>query len=309
MKLIDKEIAGPKRDYVGYGRHLPKVYWPNGAKVAINFVINYEEGSERMKPLGDIENEGAAEFPQPLPNEFRDLCTESIYEYGSRAGIWRLQRLFDDTHVPATIFGCAVAFERNPEVGEWIREAGHDVCCHGWRWEEVFRLSREEEKNHMKRAIASIEESCGTRPLGWYCRYGASVNTRELIVEEGGFLYDSDSYNDDLPYFTNVNENKHLIIPYSMTLNDAKFILTNGYGSPTAFYDHLKRALDYLWDEGETHPKMMSIGLHPRMIGQPARISALKEFIQYAQQKGDIWFARRLDIANWWLRESENFKR
>lgn len=307
MILQDMDVPGPKRDYVGYGRYVPKVYWPNEARVAINIVINYEEGSERSKPLGDKENEGSAEFPKPLEPELRDLCVESIYEYGSRAGIWRLQRLFDELNVPVSIFGCAVALERNPEVCEWIKEAGHDVVAHGWRWEEVFRLTRDQEREHMKKAIKSIERTCGTRPLGWYCRYGASVNTRELVVEDGGFLYDSDAYNDDLPYFTRVNGHKHLIVPYSLTVNDAKFVLPQGYSSPTDFYDHAKRALDYLWDEGATHPKMMSIGLHPRQIGQPSRISALKQFIEYAQVKGGIWFARRLDIANWWLKESGNF--
>lgn len=302
MELYDNDIDGPKRDYVGYGRHVPKVNWPNGARVAVNIIINYEEGSERMKPLGDQESEGLAEIPYPIDNKYRDLCTESIYEYGSRAGIWRLQRLFDDLRVPVTFFGCAVAFERNPEVCEWIREAEHDVCSHGWRWEEVFRLTREEERDHIKRAVESIEKTCGSRPVGWYCRYGPSVNTRELVVEEGGFMYDSDAYNDDLPYFTEVNEKKHLVIPYSLTLNDTKFVLPQGFGSPTGFYDYLKRALDYLWDEGETYPRIMNIGLHPRLIGQPSRISALKEFILYAQQKEKVWFARRLDIANHWLK-------
>lgn len=300
-KLIDMDIPGPKRDYIGYGKEGLAAKWPNNARVVINIAVNYEEGSEQMKPLGDTENEGFVEFNPLMPHHMRDLAVESVYEYGSRVGIWRLQRLFDELNVPITLFGCAVALERNPEVGQWVQEAGHDVCAHGWRWEKVWNLSREVEKQHIDWAVKSIEKTCGIAPQGWYCRYGPSENTRELLVEHGGFLYDSDAYNDEIPYYTNVNGKKHLVVPYSQTLNDGKFVRPQGYGSATDFLDSLKRTLDYLWEEGETHPKMMSIGLHPRIIGQPYRMSALKEFIQYAQQKERVWIARRLDIANHWL--------
>jgi len=303
------EIEGPVRDYIGYGRNIPKVHWPNDARIAINIVVNYEEGSERMKSMGDTVNEGLADNPYPVEDKYRDLATESLYEYGSRAAIWRLQRLFEKLDIPITIFGCAVALERNLAVAEWIREKGYDVCCHGWRWEEVFRLSREEEREHMKWAIESIEKTCGARPLGWYCRYGPSIHTRELVVEDGGFLYDSDSYNDDIPYFTEISNRNHLVIPYSMTLNDQWFVSPQGYGSPSDYFDALKRAFDYLWEEGSTHPRMMNIGLHPRLVGQPSRISALRDFIQYAQQKREVWFAKRADIAQHWLNNYKSFKR
>jgi peptidoglycan/xylan/chitin deacetylase (PgdA/CDA1 family) len=308
MKLIDKPIPGPVRDFVGYGRHLPRVVWPNQAKIAVNLVVNYEEGSEYSKPAGDDRNEGLAEISYSLNPQYRDLCAESVYEYGSRAGIWRILRVFDEYKIQVTFFACAVALERNPEVGQWIRESGHEPCSHGWRWSEHWRLSREEEQQHMQWAIESIKQTCGERPQGWYCRYGASVHTRELVVAEGGFVYDSDAYNDDLPYFTTVNGTRHLIVPYSLTYNDARYIVSQGYSSPTDFFDTCKRGLDELWREGAAgYPKMMSIGLHPRFVGQAGRTSGLREFIEYAQQKGDVWFARRIDIADWWRQHHQEF--
>lgn len=300
-KLLEINVPGPERDYIGYGKKGFSARWPKDARVAVNIVVNYEEGSEQMKSLGDKENENFVEFNPLMPHHMRDLAVESVFEYGSRVGIWRLQRLLDAYKIPITIFGCAVALERNPDVGAWIQEAGHDVCAHGWRWEKVWNLSREEEKQHIDWAVDSIEQTCGAPPKGWYCRYGPSVHTRELLVEHGGFLYDADAYNDELPYYTKVNGKKHLVVPYSQTLNDGKFVRPQGYGSASDFFDSLKRTLDYLWDEGETQPKMMSIGLHPRIIGQPYRISALKQFIEYALNKEQVWFARRLDIANHWL--------
>lgn len=309
MKLVDQDVPGPRRKYVGYGRNAPRVVWPEGARVAVSIVLNYEEGSEYSKAAGDGRNEGLAEIPYAMDPAYRDLAVESVYEYGSRAGVWRLQRLFDALDIKVTFFAAAVALERNPEVAAWLREAGHEPCSHGWRWEEVWTLSREEEKAHLEAAIKSIEETCGARPLGWYCRYGPSVHTRELLVEEGGFVYDSDAYNDDLPYYVEVKGIQHLVIPYSFTYNDARFVLPQGHSGPEAFFDQLRRGLDYLWDEGETHPRMMSIGLHPRLIGQAARTSALKQFIEYAQDKGGVWFARRIDIANWWNEHHHEFER
>ena len=310
MELIDQDIPGPKRDFVGYGRRQPKVVWPNNAKVAVNLVVNYEEGSEYSKPAGDDRNEGLAEISYMLSPQYRDLCAESVYEYGSRAGIWRLLRLFDEYKVKVTFFACAVALERNPEVGQWIQESGHEPCSHGWRWSEHWRFSREEEKQHLRWAIESITKTCGERPLGWYCRYGASVHTRELVVEEGGFVYDSDVYNDDFPSFTQVNGKRHLVVPYTLAYNDARYIVAQGYGSPTDFFDSCKRGLDELWREGAAgYPKMMSIGLHPRWAGQAGRTSGLREFIEYAMGKGDVWLARRIDIARWWLEHHQEFAR
>ena len=302
MKLIDLDVPGPRRQFVGYGRRQPKVVWPNEASVAVQLVVNYEEGSEYSKPAGDGRNEGLAEIPYVMDPQYRDLCAESVYEYGSRAGIWRLMRLFDEYGVKVTFFACAVALERNPEVGGWIRESGHEPCSHGWRWSEHWLFDREEERRHMRWAIESIERTCGERPLGWYCRYGPSVNTRELVVEEGGFVYDADAYNDDLPYFTEVRDRRHLVVPYTLTYNDGRYVLPQGYSSPSDFFDHCRRGLDeYRREAAAGHPKMMSIGLHPRWAGQAARASGLREFIEYALGQGDVWFARRIDIARWWL--------
>lgn len=299
--LQDMNVPGPRRDYIGYGREGYPKAWTNKGKVVLNIVVNYEEGSEQMKPLGDHENETFVEFNPLMPDNMRDLAVESVFEYGSRVGIWRLQRLFDELKTPITIFGCAVALERNPEVAAWIKEAGHDVCAHGWRWEKVWNLTREQEKERIEWAVKSIEQTCGQAPQGWYCRYGPSVNTRELLVEHGGFLYDSDAYNDEVPYFTKVKGEQHLVVPYSQTLNDGKFVRPQGYGGANDFLDSLKRTLDYMLEENVEYPRIMSIGLHPRIIGQPSRISALKEFIQYAQQREDVWIARRLDIAKEFL--------
>ncbi len=301
------DVPGPARDMVGYGRRIPRARWPNGARVAINLVINYEEGSEYSHPAGDGRNDGLAEVIYTMDAAYRDLAAESVFEYGSRAGIWRLERLLTEYRLPATFFACAVALEQNPEVGAWIQEAAHEPCCHGWRWEEMWKLSDAEEAEHIRRAIESIKMTCGERPLGWYCRYGASVRTRELVVAEGGFVYDSDAYNDDLPYHVTVGGRRHLVVPYSFTYNDAKFGLAPSYGGPWDFLDNLKRGFDQLWREGETHPKMMSIGLHPRLIGQASRIDALRAFLEYALGKGQALFMRRIDIANWWSTHHQEF--
>ena len=305
----DQPVPGPPRDYVGYGRHIPKVRWPDNARVAINLVLNYEEGSEYTHPAGDKRNDGLTEIPYVMEATYRDLAAESVYEYGSRAGVWRVQRLIDGYKLPLTCFAAATALERNREVAAWLQEAGHEPCSHGWRWEEVWRLSREDEYQHMLWAIESFQATVGQRPRGWYCRYGPSVHTRELLVEEGGFVYDADAYNDDLPYFTTVKGTRHLVVPYSLTYNDARFVLAQGYSSPTDFAESLKRAFDTYWEEGADRPRMMSVGLHPRLIGQAGRIAGLKEFLDYALAKGDVWFAKRIDIAHWWLEHHAEFTR
>src|SRR6516164_4053390 len=300
------EVDGPKRDFVGYGRHVPKVRWPNDARVAMSLVLNYEEGSEYSHANGDGRNDGLTEVIYAMDPKYRDLCAESVFEYGSRAGIWRLERLFTELKIPITFYACAVALERNREVGAWLKEAGHEPCSHGWRWEEVWRLSRSEEMEHIQRAIESIKETCGVRPSGWYCRYGPSVNTRELLVEEGGFVYDSDAYNDDLPYYVEVKGKRHLVVPYTLVYNDGRYVLPQGFSGPWDFFDLCRRGLDELRREGLAgYPKMMSIGLHPRWAGQAGRTSALREFIEYGLELGDVWFARRIDIANWWIEHHE----
>jgi peptidoglycan/xylan/chitin deacetylase (PgdA/CDA1 family) len=244
-----------------------------------------------------------------MPPAHRDLNAESVYEFGARTGIMRLLRLFDEYDVKCTFFAAAVAIERNPEVGEWIRESGHDVAGHGWRWIDQWTLDREEERRHVIAALESLERTCGSRPTGWFSRYSASVSTRELLVEQG-LLYDSDSFADDLPYFTEVGGKQHLIVPYTLLYNDGRFVLAQGFSSPSDFLETLRRGLDELLREGRGgHPKMMSIGLHPRWAGQAARTSALREFVEYALGCGDVWLARREDIARWWLDHHHEFER
>jgi peptidoglycan/xylan/chitin deacetylase (PgdA/CDA1 family) len=226
---------------------------------------------------------------------------ESVYEYGSRAGFWRLMRLFGDRKIPITIFGAALALERNPEAAQAIAQAGYDVCCHGWRWIGFQTMSEVEERQQMQWAIASLQKTIGERPLGWYCRYAPSINTRRLVVEEGGFLYDSDAYNDDLPYWVNENGKPHLVIPYTLDNNDMKFSVAPGFNSGDDFFTYLKDAFDVLYQEGETAPKMMSVGLHARLAGRPGRTAALARFLDYVQQHDQVWICRRLDIARHWL--------
>jgi peptidoglycan/xylan/chitin deacetylase (PgdA/CDA1 family) len=296
------DIPGPARDLVGYGATPPAGVWPGGAKIAVNLAVNAEEGSETSYASGDGRNEGLGEIPYGMPADYRDLCVESIYEYGSRAGVWRLLRLFEEYSVRTTFFAAAVALERNPGVAEGIGRGRHEVCSHGWRWEEPWLLSREQEREHIQAAIASFEKTVGSRPVGWYCRYGPSVHTRELLVEEGGFVYDSDSYADDLPYYVSVGQKRHLVVPYTMVYNDVKYAMPPGMASPTDFFDVCRRGFDELLREGRAgQPKMMSIGLHPRWAGQAGRTSALREFLEHARAESDVWFATREEIARFWL--------
>lgn len=288
--------SGPVRDFVGHGRTVPRAQWPDGARVAVNLVVNYEEGSEYSFDV-DGWNDNQVEVTYDFPRDRRDLAQESMYEYGSRAGIWRLLRVLDDLQVPCTFYACARAFELNPEVARTGRDRGDDLLAHGLRWNEVWRYSRDEERQAIAEAVESLRRTWGSRPEGWYCRYGPSVHTRELVVEEGGFLYDSDAYNDDLPYWTTVAGRRHLVVPYSLTYNDMQ-----GAKSPSTFLDYTIRGFDELWREGDQgRPRMMSVGLHPRLMGQAARANALREFLEHAQQKGGVWFARRSDIARHWF--------
>ena len=295
-------MDGPARDFVGYGARPPDPGWPGGARLALNFVINYEEGSEPSVEDGDGFTEARlTEVAQsPVPRGERDLAAESMFEYGSRVGFWRLKRLFDEREMAFTLFACALALERNPAVAETVREDGIDLCCHGWRWVEAFRLTEDEEREHIRRAVASLERTTGRRPEGWYCRYGPSVNTRRLLVEEGGFLYDSDAYNDELPYWADVGARPHLVVPYSLAHNDGKFAGAVATGGQ--FFHLLRDAIDFLREEGRTSPRMMSIGLHLRLAGHPARASGLARLLDHVRACGDVWVTTRGAIARHWAR-------
>jgi peptidoglycan/xylan/chitin deacetylase (PgdA/CDA1 family) len=294
----------PERDLVGYGRRAPRVLWPDDAAVAINFVIVYEEGSE-LSLDEDGENDGWGEYDVKVAAPARDLGTETHYEYGSRAGIWRLARIADRLGLPVTLSATAVALERNPEVAAWLGERGHDLLGHGWRWLPQWTMSREEEEDHLRRALESFERTTGERPLGWNSRSFPSVNTRELLALHG-FLYDSDPCNDDLPYFVEAAGRRMLVVPYTKTLNDSRYLVSPGFGSPGDFVDHCRRALDFLLAEAdEAGGRMMTVAVHARWSGQPSRASAVAELLEYALERPGARFMRRLDIARWWIEHHE----
>lgn len=293
------------RDFVGYGANPPDPRWPGGARLAVQIVMNYEEGSETSIPEGDgISETYLTEVPgATLGPGKRDLIVESVYEYGSRSGFWRLMRLFRERNLPITVFGAALALERNPQAAAAIREAGYEVCSHGRRWVDFSGMTEEQERAEMREAIASIERTTGERPYGWYCRYAPSINTRRLVVEEGGFLYDADAYNDDLPYWVKVGKKDHLVIPYTLDVNDMKFSVPPGFTSPSGYFEYMRDAFDVLYREGKTQPKMMSVGLHTRLAGRPGRAAALEKFLDYIGQHEDVWVCRRVDIARHWIAE------
>ena len=295
-------MATYPRDMIGYGATPPDPKWPNGARLALNFVPNFEEGSEASFADGDGYSETGLTEASTHSEAFagRDLAAESMFEYGSRIGFWRVMRLFQERQLPLTIFGCALALERHSPAAQAIAQAGHDVCCHGWRWMKHFELEEEEEREHIRKAIASLQQSVETRPLGWYCRYGPSVNTRRLLVEEGGFLYDSDAYNDELPYWVEVAGKRHLVVPYTLGVNDSKFG-RGVFATGTDFYTYAKDSFDMLYREGEEQPKMMSVGLHMRIIGHPGRAAGLERFLDHVLQHNGVWVCRREEIAQHWM--------
>jgi peptidoglycan/xylan/chitin deacetylase (PgdA/CDA1 family) len=296
-------MADGQRDIVGYGSISPKPEWPNAAKLALNFVLNIEEGSEYSIGDGDGFAEATlTEFDRSyVPHGDRDLAAESMFEYGSRVGVWRVLRLFEERGLPLTLNACAMAVERHAELAAVIRDRNYDICCHGWRWVDHFLLSEEVERQHIARAIESLERSIGRRPLGWCCRTGPSINTRRLLNEAGGFLYDSDAYNDELPYWVDVAGERHLIVPYTHTHNDSKY--APGPFATSADYENWHRdAFDWLYREGETAPKMMSVGLHARMIGHPARIAGLARFLDHVARHDRVWVCARIEIARHWHR-------
>lgn len=288
------------RDFVGYGATPPHPRWPNGARLALNICINYEEGSEPSVPDGDAATEAGLTEGGAGAFDGRDLAAESMFEYGSRVGFWRIARLLKERGFTATLFGCALALERNPEVCAAVREMAWDCCAHGWRWERHQNLTESEERERIRRTVESITRTLGQRPVGWYCRYGAGLNTRRLLVEEGGFLYDSDAYNDELPYWLNTAGAKpHLVVPYSLANNDAKF-MRGSMSTGQQFFDYLQDSFDMLYREGATAPKMMSLGLHLRVAGHPGRAAGLERFLDHVAAHPDIWVCQRSDIARHW---------
>ena len=289
------------RDLVGYGQRPPPAQWPAGARIAVQFVVNYEEGGENCVLHGDPASEAfLSEIvgATPWPNQ-RHPSMESIYEYGSRVGVWRLLDLFARYEIPLTVFGVAMALERNPAVAEAAMAAGHEICSHGYRWIDYRDVPEDVEREHLERAIEIIRSLTGERPLGWYTGR-TSERTRALVVEEGGFLYDADDYNDDLPFWTEVNGKSHPVVPYTLDNNDMRFATPQGFNSGDQFYNYLRDAFDVLYAEGEHTPRMMSVGLHCRLVGRPGRLAALARFIEYTRRFDDVWYGRRVDIAHHW---------
>ena len=289
------------RDLIGYGQTPPLPHWPDDARLALQFVINYEEGGENSILHGDAASEAfLSEIigAEPLLG-VRHLNMESMYEYGSRAGFWRLHRLFTQRQIPLTVYAIAMALERHPEAGKAMVEAGWEVASHGYRWIDYQYVSEATEREHIQKAIAIHTQVIGSRPLGFY-QGRVSPNTRRLVMEEGGFLYDADSYADDLPYWVTEGDRPHLVIPYTLDNNDMRFATAQGFNSGDQFFTYLRDAFDVLYAEGETAPKMMSVGLHCRLSGRPGRTAALARFLDYVQKHDQVWVCRRVDIARHW---------
>jgi putative urate catabolism protein len=290
------------RDLVGYGAHPPDPRWPGGARLALQIVMNYEEGGERSILHGDAESEAFLQEVagmSPLPG-VRNLQVESMYEYGSRVGFWRLMRMFAERHLPVSVFAVGMALERHPEAAAAIVEAGHEVVSHGYRWIDYQFVGEDVERRHLELAVESITRATGQRPLGWYTgRLGP--NTRRLVVEAGGFLYDADAYNDDLPYWEVVAGRPHLVVPYTLDNNDMKFATPAGFATGDQWLAHVRDAFDVLYAEGAEQPRMMSVGLHMRLMGRPGRAAALARFLDHVQRHDRVWICRRVDIARHWI--------
>lgn len=290
------------RDLKGYGRNPPHAKWPNDAKVAVQFVINYEEGGEHSVLHGDSHSEAwLTEEPSlPLAN-IRNISVETQYEYGSRAGWWRLYRMFTERGIPVTIFGIAKSLEKNPEAVAAMKEAGYEIACHGLRWIHYAEMPEQQERAHIEEAIRIHEAVTGARPQGWYTGR-MSQNTRRLLVEAGGFTYDADSFGDDLPYWTRVEGRDHLVVPYTLDNNDGRYLSSYGFNAPS-FSAYLIQAFEFLRREGGHRPKMMSVGLHTRLVGRPGRAADLERFLDHVCEAGGAWITRRIDIANHWIRQ------
>ena len=293
------------RNMIGYGSNPPKVKWPNNSKIAVQFVLNYEEGGENSILHGDKSSEiFLSEIIGAKAIKGRHINMESLYEYGSRVGFWRIHKLFKKYNIPLTIFGVGMALERNLEICKEMKKSNYEIASHGWRWIDYQKISKSIEKKHMKKAISSIRKIFGNRPVGWYTGR-CSPNTLDLVIEDGGFLYCSDTYSDDLPYWEIKGKKKQLMIPYTLDTNDMRFLTNQGFNSGDQFFNYLKESFDTLYEEGNDNPKMMSVGLHCRIIGKPGRIQSLRKFSDYITSKDKVWICKREDIANYWI---ENHK-
>jgi putative urate catabolism protein len=303
----DGSITYP-RDLKGYGEQPPQAAWPDGARLALQIVLNYEEGGENCVLHGDSASEAflSEMVGADARENVRHMSMESTYEYGTRVGVWRLRRLFREHKIPITVFAVGMAVERYPQPVRDLLSDGHEICAHGYRWIDYQYVDETTEREHMARAIGAIEDATGARPLGWYTGR-SSPNTRRLVVEEGGFIYDSDDYSDDLPFWNHQHGRPHLVIPYTLDVNDMRFATAQGFNAGEQFYSYLKDSFDVLYAEGNKTPRMMSVGLHCRLAGRPGRFAALERFIRYAQTYDDVWWCRRIDIARHWQQHhSEN---
>jgi putative urate catabolism protein len=302
------DVSNP-RDYIGYGRdNVPDANWPNGAKIALQFVLNYEEGGENCVLHGDPHAETfLSEIAGAEPYPARHMSMESLYEYGSRAGVWRILNEFKQRQLPLTVFAIATALQRNPDVTQAFMDDGHEIACHGLKWIHYQNMPRKQERQHMYEALDIIEQLTGKRPIGWYTGRD-SPNTRDLVAEQESLLYDSDYYGDDLPIWTQVPNHRkpsttrpHLVIPYTLDTNDMRFSSPYGFSHGEEFFQYLKENFDCLYQEGQSKPKMMSIGMHCRVLGKPSRFMALKKFLDYVQAHDDVWIATREQIARHWI--------
>ena len=293
------------RDLVGYGQNPPHAQWPDQARIAVQFVLNIEEGGENCVLHGDAGSEQfLSEMFNPPSFPARHLSMESIYEYGSRAGVWRLLREFERRGLPLTVFGVGMALQRTPDIARACVELGHEIACHGWRWIHYQNVDEATEREHMRLGLEAIEAVCGVRPLGWYTGRD-SPNTRRLVADAGGLLYDSDSYGDDLPFWLQVRKTDgalapHLVVPYTLDSNDMRFGMPQGFAQADDFYGYLRDSFDVLYAEGETAPKMLSVGMHARMLGRPGRMRALQRFLDHIARHERVWVTRRIDIARHW---------
>jgi allantoinase len=289
------------RNLVGYGRALPHAGWPGNARVAVQIALNYEAGAEMHLAHGDDRSEGMlTDTGLPSVPGARSVLVESAFEYGSRRGVWRLLRIFEERHIRVSVFGVAMALARAPEVTQAMVEAGHEIVSHGWRWIDYQHVAPDVERDHIRRATETIAKLTGQRPLGWMTGR-PSPNTRRLLVEEGGYVYDRDALNDELPYWVRVGGTSHLVIPYSYETNDNRFDLNAGFSTGDDFFAYMKAAFDVLYAEGAEEPKILSLGLHDRLIGRPARAAGLVRFLDYVQSHDRVWICRGIDIARHWI--------